>query len=598
MIIAIDERSKTSPITILDRYKHKIFFELWNDSHYFTIPDPALNLQEINEARQQTFLAKCIQTFKQRGHGWTLFTDTDEFVKINKRALNQEHFLHRPFVPSIRERSSIYKFVQHEQNTQRTICFSMGRLQFAPDESALESVDSNIPAYLNASDFLTLRWLMAAGELPGPKNILDLRQVPESLIPTKMSHQHRVIYELCGESGNTWNRKNSLLQVYHYFGTSEQFHFREDARAKIAKFNKRGRNTRMERYRGLRIEDVDDVRPWLLGFIETVGGDEVERLLQGIGRTQGWPPASAHASRFVHPARLKEWVVPSRSGGNAMAVLPEAPVPPDRDDTDDDQIQSDEEQSVDGPIFYSRARPDRSGAALADMLLADAYAFAHGKTYGGACGEEHKQYQAETENLILTLGLHDRIKFQCPDDSEKVSVVDRRVYFAENSRLWSRNYLATLFDIIHYPKTKYEVVVHVRRGDVSPCGKYANRYLPNSHYLNILDTDIPKNLSVAIFSESYAYETFDEFEERGFAVLLDTDLAEVWKAMMSAKYIILSKSSFSFVPAMLNPTAQVIYTPFMVNKLAHWHDVRPEIIKRTTRKLKELAAACDKAEQR
>jgi hypothetical protein len=68
--------------------------------------------------------------------------------------------------------------------------------------------------------------------------------------------------------------------------------------------------------------------------------------------------------------------------------------------------------------------------------------------------------------------------------------------------------------------------------------------------------------------------------------------------MMSAKYIILSKSSFSFVPAMLNPTAQVIYTPFMVNKLAHWHDVRPEIIKRTTRKLKELAAACDKAEQR
>ena len=59
VIIAMDPRSKTSPMSILNRWKGRIHFELWNDSHYFQENyDASLDLQELNLSRQQTFLAK------------------------------------------------------------------------------------------------------------------------------------------------------------------------------------------------------------------------------------------------------------------------------------------------------------------------------------------------------------------------------------------------------------------------------------------------------------------------------------------------------------------------------------------------------------
>lgn len=67
----------------------------------------------------------------------------------------------------------------------------------------------------------------------------------------------------------------------------------------------------------------------------------------------------------------------------------------------------------------------------------------------------------------------------------------------------------------------YQVAIHVRRGDVNVCSeRYLGRYLPNSYFLDIFDTYLPKNITspnVTVYSEKVTpHEGFGAFEERGF----------------------------------------------------------------------------------
>lgn len=561
MIIAIDERSKTSPVPVLDRWKGRIEYELWNDSHFFQIPDSAETLQEINLARQHSFLPKCMQVFKERKHAWTLFTDTDEFVVINRRARKVKHELYRPDVPPLDRPGSVMTFLNQEKARRGTKCFSMGRLQFGPDEAPVKSVQRDVPSFLNASDFLTFRWMNAADDLVGPKNIVDLSAVDRKLIPRKTCHQHRVIEEVCAEAGHTWNRKNSLLQVYHYLGTLEQFSFRDDARNTL---KTAGRNRRFNRYRGVIIETADDLRPWIKAFIEKVGQDEALRLLEGAGRTRGWPPAKIHSSLFAPPLRVNE-----------------------------KQFGKDEAEINSNSMVFSEARTDRSGASMADMLIAHAYAYANGLEYGGACSTDHLPHQQSTQDLINTVGLQNILRFACPRDGVSTeSMLERSVYAKDGTAWFSPSYLNFLRARVKYPPQQLDdkvdhVVVHIRRGDVSPCSYYANRYLPNSHFLAILKKYVPPGLPVTIFSESTSFESWDDFSN--YSVRLDTDLREAWMAMLTAKFIVLSKSSFSMLPAILNNrNATVIYTPFMHHKLESWTTVSQKIMEKTKSRLKEL----------
>lgn len=296
MILAIDQRSTTSPLEIIDRWHGKIDFELWNDTHFFHPSTEGLNLQEINLLRQKTFFAKCIRTLKARNASWTLFTDADEFILINPRASSPKNELYRTYVPQPDHRGYILSFAKQESREKGTTCFSMGRLQLSPDESGVEEVQRDVPAFLNGSDFLTLRWLTAADNLVGPKNFLDLSSVDDSILPMAKTHQHRVIPEICAEAGHTWTRKNSLLQIYHYLGTKEQFNFRNDSRLSL---KDAGRNNRFDRYIGQSIGKADDARPWLSLFLKLVGKKDALYLLDGLGRTTGWAGTSNLEGRFA-----------------------------------------------------------------------------------------------------------------------------------------------------------------------------------------------------------------------------------------------------------------------------------------------------------
>ena len=63
-------------------------------------------------------------------------------------------------------------------------------------------------------------------------------------------------------------------------------------------------------------------------------------------------------------------------------------------------------------------------------------------------------------------------------------------------------------------------------------------------------------------------ETFDDFLAQGYTLRLNTDLLEAWSEMITADVLIMSKSSFSFVPALLSQ-GSVVYYPM-------WHAPLPD----------------------
>merc|ERR1719461_1935509 len=108
--------------------------------------------------------------------------------------------------------------------------------------------------------------------------------------------------------------------------------------------------------------------------------------------------------------------------------------------------------------------------------------------------------------------------------------------------------------------------LHVRRGDLHPGDARAT---PNEYYYDLIDCLLMwlPNADVHIWSslESYSYDKsrnitwwtkadFDGFAKRGVAVHLDdSSLVEPWAHLSSAEVLVMSLSSFSYVPAAINP---------------------------------------------
>ena len=124
----------------------------------------------------------------------------------------------------------------------------------------------------------------------------------------------------------------------------------------------------------------------------------------------------------------------------------------------------------------------------------------------------------------------------------------------------------------------YTIAVHIRRGDVDPC-TYLNRYMSNDYYLKLIKQYyklVPvqyEKIVVDIYSQSESYESFDIFDKvYGYNLHLDDSLYNVWHALSTANVAILSKSSFSYVPAVINPNT-VVYTTYRHLPLPSWHIV-------------------------
>jgi hypothetical protein len=254
-------------------------------------------------------------------------------------------------------------------------------------------------------------------------------------------------------------------------------------------------------------------------------------------------------------------------------------------------------------VLYHEARGDRSGATIHHMLLAHAYAFQNKYIYGGACFTDPGSgfYVPDHETLIESLGLRSILKFACPTDKEKIVWVDEPTYYSIGSRLFTTEwleYIRKVQSLVVYTAnstspSRLQMVVYMRRGDIDLCSPFwSYRYLPNSYYQQLIQEFVDDDMEVSVYSESQSTEAWKKDDEFGSLVdhwHLDAPLVDTWKAIMTADVMILSCSSFSFVPAMFNWNGRIIYTPFWEQPLPHWHVVDNDTMQRMEKTRAQLA---------
>lgn len=252
-------------------------------------------------------------------------------------------------------------------------------------------------------------------------------------------------------------------------------------------------------------------------------------------------------------------------------------------------------------IFRSKGRFDRSGAQVHEDLMAYSFCFHCGYVYGGSIGgfyfEEHLRLcrllglpEPQVQGEVSLFGeAYREVRWDSavgprPRGMSRwgrflaflfgMKIDDGRLLDVD--RLYSPEFRVHLQKGIRFPRERREhprAVVHIRRGDIGR-PEYAHRYLNNAYFIDLIERvqrALPR-VEVVIHSERDSPETFDDFIELGCVLKLDSTLEEAWRDMILADILILSKSSFSYVPALFNPNL-VIYTPFWHDKLSDWVDV-------------------------
>jgi hypothetical protein len=233
-----------------------------------------------------------------------------------------------------------------------------------------------------------------------------------------------------------------------------------------------------------------------------------------------------------------------------------------------------------------------------------------------------------TKHCYKRIGLSHVLPFRCPEDPT-TPMMDRYAYTQHDTGIFGPDYLqhlqTLLADDSYYDpllalvpapaqvvvvplphcdnkQESQRIAVHIRRGDITPCRPRTRgypRYLPNQHYLKLIDrytststsTAQTKASQVVIYSESESFESFDVFRERGYQVVLDGSIGDVWKGIIGSDVVILSRSSFSLVPAIM-AKGKVCYTPFWHVPLPHWDVVDEAFLNETHTAFRQLKDTC------
>jgi hypothetical protein len=281
-----------------------------------------------------------------------------------------------------------------------------------------------------------------------------------------------------------------------------------------------------------------------------------------------------------------------------------SPLPPLPEPTHDEPRPRPRPPELQGKrVIYSNARPDRSGAGFLDMITAHAYATFYGLEYGGACGKTNNTNAHQA--MIQYLGLEQLLRFDCPRSNETdVIIVPMQDYLRGNmKKVFTREWLEYFRAQLLYPKippktnNRPRVAVHIRRGDVTPCMKEVSegtiRYLPNDYYMELIEAYAPQDANVTVYTESESFEPLYVFQSKKINLNLDGSLQDVWREFLMSDVLILSKSSFSFAPAILaKNTTKVIYTPFWHDPLPGWVVADSRRVAMADRKTKAAHQAC------
>lgn len=284
------------------------------------------------------------------------------------------------------------------------------------------------------------------------------------------------------------------------------------------------------------------------------------------------------------------------SSSPGPAVLPS--IPPTNSSVEADKnVTLSQSRTSNG--FYIYSRPDRSGATIYGMLEAHAFSYFNNRPLLGTCfsrSEDDPKFYFKTnhERLITAIGLDNELRFECPVNNESQFL---QISFIQNNPtggIVRPEYLQYLRSKAKYPtNTTRGAVIHIRRGDINPCirgGRSNFRYLPNLYYKLVIEKYIPPGINITIYSEHRSFEPWTDWSNfsRSIDLKIDTDITGVWQHMMTADFLVMSKSSFSVIPAMLNRHGKVIHTSFWHRPVDGWIAVSQDILNQTQLELSRL----------
>jgi hypothetical protein len=284
---------------------------------------------------------------------------------------------------------------------------------------------------------------------------------------------------------------------------------------------------------------------------------------------------------------------------------------------------------------YVRAKEDRAGSAISEMLKAHAYSFNHQIELLGFCMSG--VHVDQNKKLVKAIGLDQVFKLGCPSNIQDIPTkgeeyqkhfVPRKDYRNDEENTFTPawlDYMTRAYrprNLPHYSDGIFRIAVHIRRGDVSLCTPNAKkRYLNNMHYIRIIDRVLERYIvegydvrhnnnnssgssssnrpyQVTIYSESHhhnsktktQYEDFAEFEERGYTLRLDYGIQPTWLEFIAADVLITAKSGFSMLAALLRLNKPgVIFTPHPhAYMLPHWELVEESFMQQTALEMKVM----------
>ena len=116
-----------------------------------------------------------------------------------------------------------------------------------------------------------------------------------------------------------------------------------------------------------------------------------------------------------------------------------------------------------------------------------------------------------------------------------------------------------------------DIAIHIRRGDVN--SSWADRYTDNIEYKKIINSLRLKypSYKITVVSEG----NIDEFKDLGLedcCFLLNGDVTIAFHTLVSAKVLVMSKSSFAYTSAILNSNT-IYYMGFWHRALDDWLSV-------------------------
>jgi len=324
VVVYIDPKSQTSPLNILERFKDYMTIEVvdWTYADAYSQPpkesEGTIHAQPVNRklvGEQLKFYEDCMKWYKRRNwNSWITLHDTDEFMSINPVARSPGSGVYLDGAPDHTEPGSVMKFLKMimkdrvSKDGQHTPCLGVPRMQFCTEEDPVTTTHAR-GLGMKDEDFVTLRYSKFPRGKEGtraPKDLVYIGGIDRSYVEgmdmlKNGARPHDVLPERC-----EWHqrREGSPFQIYHYSGTVEQRSFRKDPRGKFG--SRPGSPPSLQC--GPKPIKADDVKPWLGAFVRAVGVDEARRLLDGVGRVQGWPDytgptartlASSHVSMYL-----------------------------------------------------------------------------------------------------------------------------------------------------------------------------------------------------------------------------------------------------------------------------------------------------------